>query len=235
MKKRTGEPQYEEVIEAIRRQGPARLGLMTSWAWHDDPKRLAFTLSRYKFVAKMLEGRERVLEVGCGDGFGTRVVAQAVERIVAVDFDHEFIDSATSTASPKYRIEFRQHDVVKTPVRGDFDAVYSLDVLEHIPAARERKFLSNMLAGLRASGVCIVGTPSLESQSYASRFSRMGHVNCKDQASLRRLMQAFFHNVFIFSMNDEMVHTGFAKMSHYNLALCCGLRAGAGARGRART
>jgi 2-polyprenyl-3-methyl-5-hydroxy-6-metoxy-1,4-benzoquinol methylase len=176
-----------------------------------------------------------VLEVGCGDGFGTRVVAQAVRRIVAVDFDHEFVESAASTASPKYPIEFRQHDVAKAPVPGEFDAVYSLDVLEHIPATRERKFLSNMLAPLRPSGVCIVGTPSLESQRYASKFSRMGHVNCKDQASLRRLMQTFFHNVFIFSMNDEMVHTGFAKMSHYNLALCCGRRAGVGGRGRVRT
>jgi hypothetical protein len=26
----------------------------------------------------------------------------------------------------------------------------------------------------------------------------------------------------MFSMNDEVVHTGYAAMSHYNLALCCG-------------
>ncbi len=31
-----------------------------------DPKHLAFVLSRYKFVAKMLEGRSSVLEVGGG-------------------------------------------------------------------------------------------------------------------------------------------------------------------------
>jgi len=35
---------------------------------------------------------------------------------------------------------------------------------------------------------------------------------------------AYFANVFIFSMNDEVVHTGFGKMSHYNIALCCGPR-----------
>ena len=33
-----------------------------------------------------------------------------------------------------------------------------------------------------------------------------------------------FHNVFIFSMNDEVVHTGFAPMPHYYFALCCGRR-----------
>ena len=39
-------------------------------------------------------------------------------------------------------------------------------------------------------------------------------------------MQQFFHNVFIFSMNDEVVHTGYAPMAHYLLALGCTLRAG---------
>jgi 2-polyprenyl-3-methyl-5-hydroxy-6-metoxy-1,4-benzoquinol methylase len=194
---------------------------MTSWAWYDDPKRLVFTLSRYKFVAKMLDGKKRVLEVGCGDGFGTRVVAQSVKGIVAVDFDKEFIESAKSVAKARYGIHFRVHDLAKGPVLGKFDAVYCLDVLEHIPPRRERRFLQNMLACLTATGTCIVGMPSIESQAYASKFSRMGHVNCKDQGAFRRLMQAFFNNVFMFSMNDELVHTGFSKMSHYNLALCC--------------
>ena len=34
-------------------------------------------------------------------------------------------------------------------------------------------------------------------------------------------MQRHFHNVFLFSMNDEVVHTGFSPMAHYLLALCC--------------
>jgi hypothetical protein len=35
-------------------------------------------------------------------------------------------------------------------------------------------------------------------------------------------MAKFFHHVFIFSMNDEVVHTGFYPMAHYLLALGCG-------------
>jgi hypothetical protein len=66
-----------------------------------------------------------------------------------------------------------------------------------------------------------VGTPSLQSQAYASALSKRGHVNCKDAPGLKALMAKFFHNVFIFSMNDEVVHTGFHPMAHYLLALCC--------------
>ena len=35
---------------------------------------------------------------------------------------------------------------------------------------------------------------------------------------LKRLMVRYFHDVFIFSMNDEVVHTGYHKMAHYLLA-----------------
>ena len=54
----------------------------------------------------------------------------------------------------------------------------------------------------------------------------MGHVNCKEQPAFKKLMQKYFHNVFMFSMNDvaKSFHTGFGKMSHYNIALCCGKR-----------
>ena len=58
----------------------------------------------------------------------------------------------------------------------------------------------------------------------ASPPSKAGHVNCKDGLGFRALMQRFFHNVFLFSMNDEVVHTGFYPMAHYLFALCCGPR-----------
>ena len=56
---------------------------------------------------------------------------------------------------------------------------------------------------------------------YASELSKIGHVNCKTAPDLRELMSNFFNTVFIFSMNDEVVHTGFHKMAHYIFAVCC--------------
>lgn len=219
---RIGEAQYEEVVRTIRARGLERLGLMSSWTWYDDPRRLTFTLARYKFVSKMLDGAGKVLEAGCADGFGSRVVAQSVDSLTAVDFDPEFIECARQIASDRYGIQFHVHDFMKGPFPGKFDAVYSMDVLEHIAPSEETAFLRNVIGPLDSAGVCIIGTPSLESQPYASKFSKMGHVNCKDQPSLKALMKTLFHNVFMFSMNDEVVHTGYSKMSHYNIALCCG-------------
>jgi 2-polyprenyl-3-methyl-5-hydroxy-6-metoxy-1,4-benzoquinol methylase len=215
-----GEPQYREMIEEIRRRGRQELGYMTSWAYLDDPKRLTFMMARYKFVAKMLDGASSVLEVGCGDGFGTRIVAQSTRNITAIDFDPEFIEDARSLAVDKFPIEFRQHDMLRSSVEGTFDAAYSLDVLEHIEVSDEDKFITNIAGSLKEDGVVIIGTPSLESQAYASRMSKLGHVNCKTQADLKVCMKRHFANVFMFGMNDEVVHTGYGKMVHYHLALC---------------
>jgi 2-polyprenyl-3-methyl-5-hydroxy-6-metoxy-1,4-benzoquinol methylase len=219
-----GEKQYQQPIQLIKQRGNERLGLMTSWAYLDDPKRLAFTLSRYKFVAKMLSRCEHVLEVGCGDAFATRIVRQEVKAVTAVDFDENFITDALSRMQDPWRFECRQHDMLEGPVEGQFDGIFSLDVLEHIPPEQEDRFICNMIAPLMEHGVTIIGMPSLQSQAYASVQSKAGHVNCKDQVDFKTLMRSYFHNVFMFSMNDEVVHTGYHAMSHYNLALCCSRR-----------
>jgi len=197
---------------------------MINESWNEDPKRTLFTLSRYKFVAKMLAGYERVLEVGCADAFATRIVQQAVGHITAVDFDPVFIEDAQQRSNPHWPMSLAVHDMLAGPVDGEFDAVYSLDVLEHIEPHKERTFIQNMIAPLRSSGVAIIGMPSLESQSHASPQSKAGHVNCKTGEALRALCKEHFDHVFLFSMNDEVVHTGFSPMAHYLIVLCCGVR-----------
>lgn len=221
MTSKTKEPQYQGMVEQAQDSGLESLGLMTSFAWGDDPKRLTFTLARYKFVAKMLAGRSHVLEVGCADAFGTRIVRQEVENLTAVDFDPLFIADVQKRMNPKWRFETRVHDMLVGPVPGQFDGIFALDVLEHIAPDRERVFLSNMLTSLAPHGAVILGMPSLESQEHASPNSKAGHVNCKSMPAFKALMQDHFHNVFMFSMNDEIVHTGYHKMAHYLLAVCC--------------
>lgn len=216
----TKEPQYQPLVELKRTHGLTRLGMMNNQVWQDDPKRLVFTLSRYKFVAKMLSGRKRVLEIGCGDAFASRIVKQEVEHLTVVDFDPVFLADIQEHADPIWPIEARLHDILTAPVEGDFDGIYSLDVLEHIPMGDEDRYLSNIIASLDPGGAIIIGIPSLESQAYASPQSKEGHVNCKSGNDLKRLLDRFFHNVFLFSMNDEVVHTGFYPMAHYLLAVC---------------
>jgi 2-polyprenyl-3-methyl-5-hydroxy-6-metoxy-1,4-benzoquinol methylase len=193
---------------------------MSNQVWQDDPRRLTFLLARYKFVSKMFSGMKHVLEVGCADAFGTRIVQQEVSALTAVDFDPVFIDDVRARMDKNWKFIPKIHDMLKAPVSGNFDGAYALDVIEHILPKNEKKFIGNMVRSLNNHGVLIIGSPSLESQAYASPPSKAGHVNCKTAAGLRLLMSDYFHNIFIFSMNDEVVHTGFYPMAHYLFALC---------------
>lgn len=219
---RTKEKQYEIINDVIEKHGISKLGLMINESWNQDPKRTLFTLSRYKFVAKLLNGKKNVLEVGCADAFGTRIVLQHTNTLTAVDFDPTFIEDIENRYNPNWPFTFFVHDMLKSSVKGDFDAAYCLDVLEHIKPEDEDLFIQNTINSLINNGVFIAGMPSLESQIYASPQSKAGHVNCKSGPDLKILMEKYFHNVFLFSMNDEVVHTGFHSMANYIIVLCCG-------------
>ena len=220
----TREPQYERLLQVQQEIGIGSLGLMTNQVWHEDPRRLAFILARYKFVAKMLSGYHAVAEVGCGDAFGTRIVQQEVDAVTPYDFDPVFIRDIRRRQSAKWPLPAQVHDILEGPLPHQYDAIYTLDVIEHIPAEKEDTFICNLWASLADHGVLIIGSPSLESQAYASLQSKIGHVNCKSGHALKLLLKHHFHTVLLFSMNDEVVHTGFYPMAHYLFAICSDIR-----------
>ena len=117
----TKEPQYQRGLE-LYQQNAEVLGPMMNQVWHDDPRRLTFVLARYKFVAKMLSGKERALEIGCADAFGTRVVQQEVRSVVAIDFDPVFVKDVQSRMHERWPFECRVHDMLDGPLQPAFDA-----------------------------------------------------------------------------------------------------------------
>jgi cyclopropane fatty-acyl-phospholipid synthase-like methyltransferase len=196
------------------------LGSMHSESWDMDPKHLGFVLARYKFVSKMLVGKSRVLEIGCGDTTGSRIVKSTVDHLEGIDIDAERMASSPSKGT-KWEIPTKVWNILDGPLPSNFDAIYSLDVMEHIPPEYETMFLRHIKYMLRDNGVLIIGMPSLESQVYASEGSKAHHINCKSEDGLRLILKQYFVNVFMFGLNDETLHTGFGPFCNYRLAVCC--------------
>jgi 2-polyprenyl-3-methyl-5-hydroxy-6-metoxy-1,4-benzoquinol methylase len=212
--------EYDDYLE----KGPVKLGPWTSWMWRSDPKHLSFMLARYKFCSKLLEGKKTALEVGCGDGFALPIILQSVDFVHCVDFEPILIDEIKQVVDRHIleRCTFSVVDFTEKTIDSKVDAVYSLDVIEHIPPQKEDAFMTNICEALVDNGVCIIGTPNIEASRFANPQSMEGHVNLKSAASLRSVMARYFENVFIFSMNDEVVHTGYHGMAHYLMALGAG-------------
>ena len=193
----------------------AQLGPWTSYSLLHDPKHMGFVLARYKFCAKMFEGMDLVLEVGCGDGFGAPVIAQAVKRVIAIEPDVRHIKGNQQRLKGLKNVEFRAMSICEGPLPEKFDAAFSIDVVEHLDKPLNQSFFENQCASLKSDGVCIVGTPNITANKYASPRSRVQHINLQSQASLKKMMSKYFKRVFMFGMNDEILHTGYAPMCHY--------------------
>lgn len=222
MKTGTKEKQYNYLIDKYSEMGPVQMSIRGTTMWLTDPKLLLFTLSRHKFVSKMLAGYNRVLEVGCGDAFASRLLHPEVQEIHSIDFDPIFIEDAKKRQHADWPVTYCVHDITNKPYYIDeyFDAAFSLDVIEHIPIKQEVFFMENICKSLKKDGIFICGTPSVESQVYASDLSKEGHVNCKTAEELKQFLGNYFNHVFLFGMNDEVLHTGYFRMCHYIFALC---------------
>ena len=111
------------------------LPLLDSFVVENNFKGLPTILSRYKFVAKMLEGKKNIVEVGCNAGFKTMLLAQFVENVYGIDYDAEQISFAKENFENK-QARFLCKDIfdVKGSVNGiENDGIFALDVIEHIP------------------------------------------------------------------------------------------------------
>jgi 2-polyprenyl-3-methyl-5-hydroxy-6-metoxy-1,4-benzoquinol methylase len=199
------------------------LGSINSESLINDPKHLLFTLSRYKFAIKMLSDKKHIIEIGCGEGIGTfMLLSGSKAKITAIDFDEKQIEYAKKNVLPKTsnRTEFICKDLILESYQGKGDGLVCLDVIEHIDPKEEGSFLKNCYACLEEEGVAIFGTPNKFANQYASERSKIGHINMFDPDRLVKTLKKEFRQVFLFSMNDEMLHTGYNKMAHYLVALC---------------
>jgi 2-polyprenyl-3-methyl-5-hydroxy-6-metoxy-1,4-benzoquinol methylase len=203
--------------------GDHSVKLSKHWSFNlrNDPKRLAFVLARYKFAARLGTKGRSVLELGCSEGMGAVILAEAATRYAGVDLDDDAIATAKANwTDPKF--EFHLEDFLSKPQPyGAFDTVVSLDVIEHIEADVDERFFEAIVRNLGPQGMAIVGTPNITSVPYASPASQAGHVNMFSAERLAERMREHFVNVFSFGMNDEVLHTGYSPMCHYIFAVGC--------------
>lgn len=212
---------WEPVKEIMADAPPVALGPMHSFHARQSPRRLLFTTSYYKFAAKMIRSNSgpdsRVLDVGCGEGIGTYLVAKECGFARGVDFDEASITTAQANWTEP-NTEFACVDFL-TEAPGHYDAVINFDVIEHIQPKNAFAFLKGIRENLTQNGIAIVGTPNITTKPYASAVTNAGHINLYSGDRLYEEMAEHFTQVFLFGANDEIVHTGFPPMCHYLLAV----------------
>jgi glycosyltransferase involved in cell wall biosynthesis/SAM-dependent methyltransferase len=115
---------------------------------------------RYLYAAHYAAGKA-VLDVACGEGYGSRLLAETAARVLGVDTDPEAVGEAASRY-PRPNLEFRTGTVERLPLEGEhlLDLVVSFETIEHVWADQQRAFLGEVRRVLRPGGAFLVSTPN---------------------------------------------------------------------------
>jgi SAM-dependent methyltransferase len=100
--------------------------------------------------------RGQVLEVGCGEGYGTARLASGADRILGVDYDAATIAHAAATYPGA---QFVRGNLAALPVATEsVDVLATLQVIEHV--WNHPEFVAECLRVLRPGGLLFVTTPN---------------------------------------------------------------------------
>ena len=121
-----------------------------------EPGIVALHLKRYEFARPYCVGK-RVLDAGCGVGYGSAFLGEAAASVVGVDVSGEAIDYARARYGGE-NVEFAVGDLQRLE-HGDaaFDAVVAFEVIEHL--SHPERFVAEAGRVLKPDGVLVVSTP----------------------------------------------------------------------------
>jgi 2-polyprenyl-3-methyl-5-hydroxy-6-metoxy-1,4-benzoquinol methylase len=81
----------------------------------------AFEQARYERLFSMIDGRRyrRALEIGCGNGAFTRLLARLADDVIALDISEAAIDRARAAKPADSRVDFRVKNVMEYDPRAE--------------------------------------------------------------------------------------------------------------------
>ena len=157
-------------------------------------------VARYTFAARLARGK-RVLDAGCGAGYGSAELAQAADSVIGVDRAPEAIGFARANyALPNLRFEQASCEALPHP-GGSFDLVVAFEVIEHLYNWRE--FLLEARRVLAPAGQLIISTPNklYYTESRGPTGANPFHVHEFDFEEFQSELQGVFAHVSMYLEN----------------------------------
>ena len=113
-------------------------------------------LHRYALAREFVKNKI-VLDIACGEGYGSNILAQEANLVTGVDIDQETITDALKKYQKK-NLSFLQGAIENIPCAPhSFDVVISFETLEH--TTEHTKMLEEIKRVLKPGGILIISTP----------------------------------------------------------------------------
>ena len=169
-----------------------------------DPDLLNEHVARYRFAARfagVFKDAARVLDAGCGSGYGAAELANAA--VVGIDISGEAVAHARRAFS-RPGVHFLQSDCESLPfAAASFDLVVAFEVIEHL--AGWQQMLTEARRVLRPSGVLLVSTPNKAwyNESRAAAGPNPYHVREFEYREFEAALAAAFPHVHLWTQNHS--------------------------------
>lgn len=113
-------------------------------------------LKKLKRILKKEFTNQNVLEMACGTGYWTAVIAPQTRSVLGIDINDSVLEIARQKKYGKAKVDFKQmayQDLRKT--ENSFDAIFGGFIWSHIPKQERATFLSLCFGQLKRGGALI--------------------------------------------------------------------------------
>lgn len=147
---------------------------------------------RYAFARRFAAGR-RVLDVSCGEGYGSALLADAAAHVTGVDIAPEAVAHARAAYGGRTNVRFVQASAAALPLAdASIDVAVSFETIEHLPRALQPRMLAELARVLTPAGVLVLSAPDPAQYSLARGYRNPHHLHEPSRDELDALLAAHF-------------------------------------------
>ena len=129
---------------------------------------------RYHFASRWARGL-RVLDIACGEGYGSALLARSASHVVGVDVSPQAIEHARRSYSSIANVEFKTGSCTAIPLPdASVDVAISFETVEHI--GEQDEFMAELARVLKPGGVVILSCPNKAEYTDKRRTENEFHV-----------------------------------------------------------
>jgi ubiquinone/menaquinone biosynthesis C-methylase UbiE len=151
---------------------------------------------RYDVAVKRLKGNEKILDIACGTGFGSDILAQYTKNtVIGGDIVPEVVAECRETWH-RPNLKFEVLDGTKLPYEdGYFDVIVSYETIEHTTQYVE--MLNEFNRVLKPNGTAFISTPNFPINSPSGKVTNPYHTQEFTYDELDKILRGAFKNVDI--------------------------------------